>query len=134
MTPRKGLEAMIHSPLRGLGAFREIAAVQRFESGLVRRWIVQLPGSAVVAGDFNLTMEHALYRRDWSDYRDAFSWASWGLGHTMFARCLGLRIDHILCGAEWKPTCCWVGPDVGSAHRPVVADLIADQQSPEQAW
>jgi vancomycin resistance protein VanJ len=128
MTPRKGLDAVIRSPLRGFGAFRDIAAVQRFESELVRRWIEQFPGSTVVAGDFNLTIEHPLYRRDWSEYRDAFSWASWGLGDTMFTRYIGLRIDHILCGPEWRPTCCWVGPDVGSAHRPVIADLMADQR------
>ncbi len=126
MTPRRGLEAIIGSPLEGIGAFREVAAVQRFESGLVRHWIEQTPGLILVAGDFNLTVEHPVYRRDWSDYRDAFSWASWGFGHTMFTRLIGLRIDHILCGIDWRPTSCWVGPDVGSAHRPIIADLTAD--------
>ena len=78
----------------------------------------------MLAGDFNLTAEHSLFHRDWSGYRDAFSWASWGLGHTMFTRHMGLRIDHILCGPAWRPRRCDIGPDVGSAHVPVVADLV----------
>ena len=45
-----------------------------------------------LAGDFNLTAEHPLYRRDWASYRDAFAWAGWGLGHTMFTRKISLRI------------------------------------------
>ncbi len=76
-----------------------------------------------MAGDFNLTAEHPLYRRDWSGYVNAFSGASWGLGETMFTRRIGLRIDHVLAGPDWRPVRCWVGPDVGSAHRPVLADL-----------
>jgi vancomycin resistance protein VanJ len=126
MTPRRGLDAIISSPLRGLGTFREVAAVQRFESGLLRRWVEECPGSILLAGDFNLTVEHPLYRRDWSDYANAFSRVSWGRGRTMFTQRIGLRIDHILCGSGWRPRRCWVGPDVGSAHRPVIADLIGD--------
>jgi vancomycin resistance protein VanJ len=73
MTPRDGLEAVISAPLRGLTTFREVAAVQRFESGMVRRWVEECPDSIVVAGDFNLTVEHPLYRHDWSGYTNAFS-------------------------------------------------------------
>jgi endonuclease/exonuclease/phosphatase (EEP) superfamily protein YafD len=124
MTPRRGLEAILGSPLRGVKAFREITAVQRLESELVRGWLQEFPDSILVAGDFNLTAEHALYRRDWSGLTDAFSRTSWGLGHTMFTRNFAVRIDHILCGPDWRPIRCWVGPDVGSAHRPVIADLV----------
>jgi endonuclease/exonuclease/phosphatase (EEP) superfamily protein YafD len=35
-----------------------------------------------------------------------------------------VRIDHILAGPGWQAERCWVGPDVGSPHRPVIADLI----------
>ncbi len=124
MTPRSGLEAIIESGSEGIDAFRAIADIQRLESGLVRRWVEDSPGSVLLAGDFNLTAEHALFRRDWSSYADAFSRTGWGLGHTMFTRRIGLRIDHILCGDDWRPTRCWVvGTDVGSAHRAVIADL-----------
>jgi len=124
MTPRLGLQPIIDRQEEGIDSFRAIATVQRFESELLRRWVKGAPESIVLAGDFNLTAEHALFRRDWSGYRDAFSWTSWGLGHTMFTRHVGLRIDHILCGPAWQPRRCEVGPDVGSAHLPVVADLV----------
>ena len=124
MSPRPGLQPLIDRQGEGIDSFREIASVQRFESELLRRLVEGAPDSIVLAGDFNLTAEHPLFCRDWSDYRDAFAWTSWGLGHTMFTRLIGLRIDHILCGPAWRPRRCVVGPDVGSAHLPVVADLV----------
>jgi endonuclease/exonuclease/phosphatase (EEP) superfamily protein YafD len=123
MTPRDGIEAMIHSRLGGLEAFRDITGVQRAESALLRRWAAAAPGSLLLAGDFNLTVEHPLYRHEWSSYANAFSEAGLGLGQTKFTRLFGIRIDHILCGTGWRPVDCWVGPDVGSDHRPVLADL-----------
>jgi len=123
MTLRAGLQATIESPHRGLSKFREVAAVQRFESTLVRRWAEESPESVLLGGDFNLTTEHPLYQCDWSAYANAFSRTGWGLGHTMFTRKIGLRIDHVLGGAGWRPVRCRVGPDVGSQHRPVVVDL-----------
>ena len=67
--------------------------------------------------------EHPLYRRDWAGYTNAFSRTRWGPGHTMFTRRIGLRIDHLLAGAGWRPERCRVGPEVGSAHRPLVAEF-----------
>jgi vancomycin resistance protein VanJ len=123
MSPRKGLEEVIRSSFRSPGTFREVLAVQRLESGLLRRWVGNGDEPTLVAGDFNLTVEHPLYRHDWSDFTNAFSRAGWGLGHTMFTRHIGLRIDHVVCGWGWRPTGSRVGPEVGSAHRPVVAEL-----------
>jgi endonuclease/exonuclease/phosphatase family metal-dependent hydrolase len=123
MTPRRGLEPLVEKKVSGLAAFREIAEVQRMESHLVRHWVERAPDTLVLAGDFNLTCEQPLYRRDWSDYRDAFAWSGWGWGHTMLTRLIGLRIDHILSGPRWEATRCEIGPDVGSAHLPVIADL-----------
>jgi vancomycin resistance protein VanJ len=123
MTPRDGLEAILRSPIGGVGAFRRVAAVQQFESDLLRRWAEDPSGEIMMAGDFNLTEEHPLYRRDWRGYDNAFTRAGSGLGRTMLTRHNGLRIDHILSGRAWHATRCAVGPDVGSAHRPVIADL-----------
>ncbi|HBO45279.1 MAG TPA: hypothetical protein DD670_15390 [Planctomycetaceae bacterium] len=51
-----------------------------------------------------------------------------GVDHTMRPEVLGpqfgARIDHILMRSDWWPRRCWVGPDMGSDHLPVVADLI----------
>jgi vancomycin resistance protein VanJ len=123
MTPRKGLEAILQSPIGGLDAFRHVAGVQEVESGLLRRWVEEPTGEILLAGDFNLTAEHPLYRRDWHVYEDTFARAGWGLGRTMFTRHNGLRIDHILTGPAWRATRSTVGPEVGSAHRPVIADI-----------
>ena len=35
-----------------------------------------------------------------------------------------MRIDHILIGGLGQASQCWVGPDVGSPHRPVIAVAI----------
>jgi endonuclease/exonuclease/phosphatase (EEP) superfamily protein YafD len=123
MTPRSGLEAIACSPLRGLDSFRQIAAVQRLESGRVRSWVERNGSSLILAGDLNLTAEHPVYRRDWSAYANAFSSTGWGLGHTMVVGNTRLRLDHVLYGSEWRATRCWVGPEVGSDHRPIVAEL-----------
>ena len=123
MTPRRGLEPIIASGPGGLNRFRDIARVQRYESQLLSQWIRDTPTSIILAGDFNLTAEHPLYHRDWSAYNDAFTWTGWGLGQTMFTQSIGLRIDHVLCGASWQPRSCRIGPDVGSAHRPLVVEL-----------
>jgi endonuclease/exonuclease/phosphatase (EEP) superfamily protein YafD len=40
----------------------------------------------------------------------------------------GVRIDHILAGHGWRCRRCWVGPNIGSAHRPVIADLYLSDQ------
>ena len=80
---------------------------------------------AIVAGDFNLPLESAIYRRDWATLQNAFSAAGFGLGHTKRSRWFGIRIDHVLAGSKSRIERCWIGPDVGSDHRPLVAELTA---------
>ncbi|QEH38579.1 Endonuclease/Exonuclease/phosphatase family protein [Aquisphaera giovannonii] len=130
MTPRRGLAPIAKRDVAGLAAFRDVAEIQRLESGLLRRWVENATGAFVIAGDFNLTAEQPPFRRDWSMYRDAFQWSGWGFGHTMFGSVMrlpvGVRIDHVLCGPAWRPRRSAIGPDVGSEHRPLIADLVED--------
>ncbi len=83
--------------------------------------------SPVLAGDFNLPADSAIYRRYWSGYRDAFSEGGLGFGYTEWprvrSRFFGIRIDHVLMGSGWRCRRCWVGPDVGSDHLPLLAEL-----------
>src|SRR5262249_17737710 len=51
------------------------------------------------------------------------SQAGLGWGYTFYNNRTMTRIDHILGGAGWSCRRCWVGPDVGSEHRPVIADM-----------
>lgn len=81
----------------------------------------------ILAGDFNMPADSAVYRETWGRFDNAFSRGGLGFGHTerpgSFGWLFGVRIDHILSDAHWRPFRCWVGPDVGSDHRPLVADL-----------
>jgi len=80
---------------------------------------------AVLVGDFNLT--------PWSPYFPRLLAASGlrdgavggGVAPTWFSRWLpfGLPIDHILAGPSVTVHSLHVGPDVGSDHFPVIADL-----------
>ena len=82
----------------------------------------------IVVGDLNLPTESPIYRTYWSTWSDAFSRAGLGFGGTEWPKGtagirFGIRIDHVLTSSHWRPKRCWVGPDVGSDHLPVLADL-----------
>jgi vancomycin resistance protein VanJ len=125
-TPRFGLAAVIErdwsNAAQSLG---QNSSMRREQSAAVLRAAQSLGGSVIVAGDLNTPTRGSLYSDHWSDWQNAFSIAGWGLGHTHFTRRTGLRIDHILAPKQgWRVERCWVGSDVGSAHRPVIADLL----------
>lgn len=79
----------------------------------------------IVAGDFNMPVESTIYRRFWATYTDAFEAAGSGFGFSKIEGfLLRARIDHILENpAAPRPVGTWIGPDFGSDHRPVIADL-----------
>ena len=89
----------------------------------VQRYAATLKGPVLLAGDFNLPINSSVYRDHLSRYTDAFATAGFGFGWTYHARWTDTRIDHILADSNWHCIKCWVGPDVGSPHRPVIADL-----------
>jgi endonuclease/exonuclease/phosphatase (EEP) superfamily protein YafD len=76
-----------------------------------------------VAGDFNAPVESVIYQESWGDWTNAFSAAGWGFGRTRMSRWIRARIDHILSDDRWVVHRSWVGPDVGSDHRPLFAEL-----------
>jgi hypothetical protein len=61
--------------------------------------------------------------------------AGWGYGYTRPSRYPWFRIDHILASPEWVFTRCWVGPDLGSDHLPLIAEVVlpASNASPAAA-
>ncbi len=126
-TPRKGLEAIKDRRLAGIEGMRANRARRDRESAELRRWVDVLEGSVIVAGDMNLPHESSIFRRDWSAFSDAFAAAGWGYGYTYgyttSGNWYGIRIDHILAGAGFRVERAWVGPHVGSDHRPVLAVL-----------
>ena len=122
-TPRHALGAASSADRRGLDALRENSELRLRQSESVAAEAGRAAGPVFLVGDFNTPPENAIFRRVWSGYADTFTDAGWGWGYTFRARRTAVRIDHVLVGAGGWSTKCWVGPDVGSPHRPVVADL-----------
>jgi endonuclease/exonuclease/phosphatase (EEP) superfamily protein YafD len=84
----------------------------------------------LVGGDFNMPSEsHLMSTLQMTGLRYAFDEAGWGYGYTRPSTSPWVRIDHILAGEGWTTTRCWVGPDVGSDHLPLVAELILDDSA-----
>lgn len=82
----------------------------------------------VLAGDFNTPVESSIYQEVWADLQNAFSMAGRGYGWSFLDSVssipINVRLDQILTGNGAVPLACEVGPDVGSDHRPVIADIL----------
>jgi len=130
-TPRQGLQEMLDrrtfiDPSKCNSLMNEIE-YRRLESEHLANWIGGFLEPAVIAGDFNMPADSAIYRQFWSKYANAFSMAGCGFGYTKQTEVLGWqygsRIDHILTDSGWRPRRCWLGADFGSDHLPLIADL-----------
>jgi endonuclease/exonuclease/phosphatase family metal-dependent hydrolase len=126
-TPRPGIEAAIATKGRDLSELRRMIEIRAEASRVARRWIGERAGSTILAGDFNMPVESRIYRDTWSSFGNAFSTAGFGWGSTKQTRWFGARIDHILYSAPWRCVRAWVGPAMGSDHRPLIADLESSQ-------
>ena len=122
-SPRDALEEVIAQKWGGGGAVERHVARRAEQSATAARHVAAAGGLALVLGDFNTPTDSTVYRRDWSGLANAFSHAGFGFGNTHFTRRTAVRIDHVLAGDDWRVRRCWVGPNVGSAHRPVIADV-----------
>lgn len=125
-TPRDALDNYFDlSSIPTLGPVTSANMQQRErESRTAHTWI--LAGASfptIVAGDFNLPVESAIYRRHWGALRNAFSRSGIGRGITKQTRRWGMRIDHILTSDEIITRRAFIGRDFGSDHDPVIADL-----------
>lgn len=125
-TPRDALDNYADlSTIPTLGTVtRQNIAQRERESRVARTWIFSgesLP--TIVAGDLNLPIESAIYRRHWSELRNAFSRSGVGLGTTKRTRRWGIRIDHILTTEHFATRSARIGQSVGSDHLPLLAEL-----------
>lgn len=121
-TPRQGL-----APLRREGSSARLSANIQIRAAGARRishWIQRETRNPVIAGDLNLPVESRIYRTYFGHCDNAFSVTGRGFGWTrVLENRFSVRIDHILgCGA-WRALAAEVGPDLGSDHRPLIADL-----------
>lgn len=119
-TARKGFQGESGLDLSRIG---ENTSLRAEESRRTREWLGKEDASAVVVGDFNMPVESAIYRSDWSDFRNAFSEAGTGFGMTRDEGWIQARIDHVLTGRAWRPRRAVAVKGMGLDHRPVIADL-----------
>jgi vancomycin resistance protein VanJ len=122
-TPRVGLEAVIHRDYKAITGVNRAITLRTATSTAVSNWVGPPSERTIVVGDFNLPPTSAIFQRDWSTWTDAFTTGGVGWGWTMRARWSSVRIDRVLLAPPWRCRSCWVGPNVGPAHRPVIADL-----------
>jgi vancomycin resistance protein VanJ len=123
-TIRGGLEALGALGGRGLPQFVSNRDESMRESRAARQRVMRATEPLVVAGDFNLPVESAVYRANWGDLRNVFSSCGRGFGHTKFTGFFGIRIDHVLTSEQW--TCMdarVLSSPYGGDHAPLVVDL-----------
>jgi vancomycin resistance protein VanJ len=131
-SPRYGLDNLLdrHTgiTLRRLSVMNEELANRRNTSQAITEMMKGEPLPLIVAGDFNMPVESGLYRQFWGDFSNAFSRSGMGYGWTEIADKhgfeFGVRIDHVLTRGGAVVSRCWVGPDVGSDHLPLLADIV----------
>jgi vancomycin resistance protein VanJ len=130
-SPRYGLLALVDKTTIISPSRRDLLEAETANRNQVSRGVALLVADRhserILLGDFNMPTDSTLYRRDWLSYTNAFESTGFGFGYTVRASlrswALGVRIDHVLTGNDWNPVRCWLGPDLGSDHLPVVADL-----------
>jgi len=121
---RDGLRAVIYQPKTAPSLIQANSDLRRNQAEIVRTWTKEVGGSILMAGDFNTPPESTIHEEYWSTFGNAFEEAGFGWGHTYFTRWAAVRIDHQLGSPGWQCQRCWVGPKIGSPHRPVIADWM----------
>jgi len=125
-SPHAALGATMHG-VPNAASRLETNGVQREDEARRLHLILQSKnGPVLVAGDFNLPGDCEVFRDNFSNLADAFTTCGFGFGWTYYATWTTTRIDHILCSNQCDCRRCWVGPFVGSPHRPVIADISVD--------
>ncbi|MBP3960451.1 endonuclease/exonuclease/phosphatase family protein [Gemmata sp. G18] len=122
-SPRDGLSEVAKGDTFGLNNILANSELRWIQSRNLADWAGRVDGPVVLAGDFNTPPHSDIFRQVWGGYESAFTSAGWGWGHTFIVRVNAVRIDHILVGSGGHALECWVGPPIGSPHRPVIADV-----------
>jgi endonuclease/exonuclease/phosphatase (EEP) superfamily protein YafD len=121
-SPRQGLKAAVFQPRAAPDLLGSNSDLRRDQASFVTNWTKDLDGPVLIVGDFNTPPDSTIYHEYWSPFHNGFEEGGFGWGHTYFSRWGAIRIDHQLAGPGWHCQKCRVGPQVGSPHRPVIAD------------
>lgn len=121
-TVRFGLERFLDGDVAGL---RLHSAWWGREMGRVLSALAEVEGvPMVVGGDFNMPSDDSTMAALRAHFRFAYEDSAWGYGYTKPTRLPWIRIDHVLAGPEWYAASARVGPDFGSDHLPLLAELV----------
>jgi endonuclease/exonuclease/phosphatase (EEP) superfamily protein YafD len=107
----------------GLREISENIANRRSQARELARLAAGATEPLIIAGDFNTTFDSPLFVGAYPGLPDAFETAGFGLGWTYQNLGTSVRIDHILTNRFFRQAGCVVGRNLGSPHRPIVADL-----------
>ena len=120
-----GYESLLGDSDAGVGFLEANLQLRDHESELARGWSEHARGPLIVAGDFNLPAQSAIFRRHWSSLTDVFEAVGLGWGDSKWTSWYGARIDHVLVGPGWECLDTWVEQKrhIGLDHRPVLAEL-----------
>lgn len=80
--------------------------------------------AVIVGGDFNMPSDSPMFNMLKRDYNFGFDQTGWGCGYTRPSSFPWIRIDHILATPRVHFVWCRVGPDVGSDHLPLLAEVV----------
>ena len=126
-TPRRAFEPLLKGRPGAWGNLGKNVAHRARLNRAAADWVAQVGGEdAILLGDFNLVGDGRIFRDVWSRWTDAFERVGRGYGFTKTEPLWSLRIDHVLSGGAWRPLRCWVGPDLGSDHLPLIAEFGSD--------
>ena len=122
-SPHVAFRNTLHRDPHGWEQIQKNSEIRTREAYDIARAAADAGPAVLVAGDFNLPTESPAYRSNLGSFANAFDVAGFGFGSTYDVKLTVARIDHILSGSGWICRRCWVGPDLGSPHRPLMADV-----------
>lgn len=111
------------NPVRLLERIGKEDALRRTNLELLMTEVNRYDYPVIVAGDFNTTPMHGIYRSLGKEMSNAFETAGSGFGYTYSQEHSVVRIDHIWTKNGAKTESCTVGDGYGSDHRSVTASI-----------
>jgi vancomycin resistance protein VanJ len=123
LSPHTSIHAALEGDRSGPGEIEANTRIRREQAATLGMDAHFAGEDILVAGDFNMPVDSLTFHRDFGSLADAFDESGNGFGWSYRWHTTAVRIDHILAGHAWRCRRCWVGPFVGSPHRPVLADL-----------
>jgi endonuclease/exonuclease/phosphatase (EEP) superfamily protein YafD len=127
-TVRKGFQKLFEGDLGAIGRLNRWRQTQVVE--LASRTLGATEDPIVLAGDFNTPADSRLLDMLHKLGRFGFEEVGFGYGYTRPSLLPFVAIDQVVASPEWVFTRCEVGPDVGSDHLPVIAELALPARSP----